>query len=257
MSLFSQQFRSLVGHQFTFPAPLEHETRRGRRKSDRGEEEEERRGRRRSMRGEEEQPRSISRLGSLPLAGSNSALSSVLHIHVSLTSDISLFPFSVIIITTSLRCPILFLFLSLRHQKWDYNFGNFGKLSPTPIFSRTQIWAVTTSMKRSSWKSTRLPRKGDAPGSPGWIQKNKIECEFLLDVTQNLYFWNYLFLTYLDQNLWILLDMCVLNPHVMFLRSQRASNGSPAVKVTNDSLLTNSLNGRELSDRMSLWKFLW
>ena len=57
--------------------------RRGRRKSDRGEEDEERRGRRRSMRGEEEQPRSISRLGSLPLAGSNSALSSVLHIHVS------------------------------------------------------------------------------------------------------------------------------------------------------------------------------
>ena len=81
----NSQLRSLVGHQFTFPTPLEHEMRRGRRKSDRGEEEEERRGRRRSMRGEEDQPRSISRLGSLPLAGSNSALSSVLHIHVSYT----------------------------------------------------------------------------------------------------------------------------------------------------------------------------
>ena len=72
-----------VGHQLTFTTLLEHEMRRGRRKSERGEEDEERRGRRRSMRGEEEQPRSISRLGSLPLAGSNSALSSVLHIHVS------------------------------------------------------------------------------------------------------------------------------------------------------------------------------
>ena len=81
--LINSQFRSLVGHQFTFPTPLEHDQRRGRRKSERGEDEEEVRGRRRSMRGEEEQPRSISRLGSLPLAGSNSALSSVLHIHVS------------------------------------------------------------------------------------------------------------------------------------------------------------------------------
>ena len=133
VSLFSQQFRSLVGHQFTFPAPLEHETRRGRRKSDRGEEEEERRGRRRSMRGEEEQPRSISRLGSLPLAGSNSALSSVLHIHVSLTSDISLLPFSVIIITTSLRCPIPFLFLSLRHKTSPQAKRHKSSLHVTPL----------------------------------------------------------------------------------------------------------------------------
>ena len=46
--------------------------RRGRMKSDRGEDDEERRGRRRSMRGEEEHPRSM--LSLLPLAGSESVL---------------------------------------------------------------------------------------------------------------------------------------------------------------------------------------
>ena len=61
-----------VGHQLTFTTLLEHEMRRGRRKSERGEEDEERRGRRRSMRGEEEQPRSM--LSSKPLAGSESVL---------------------------------------------------------------------------------------------------------------------------------------------------------------------------------------
>ena len=63
-----------VGHQLTFTTLLEHEMRRGRRKSERGEEDEERRGRRRSMRGEEEHPRSISMLSLLPLAGSESVL---------------------------------------------------------------------------------------------------------------------------------------------------------------------------------------
>ena len=48
--------------------------RRGRMKSDRGEDDEERRGRRRSMRGEEEHPRSISMLSLLPLAGFESVL---------------------------------------------------------------------------------------------------------------------------------------------------------------------------------------
>ena len=108
----NSQLRSLVGHQFTFPTPLEHEMRRGRRKSDRGEEEEERRGRRRSMRGEEDQPRSISRLGSLPLAGSNSALSSVLHIHVSYTV------YPKIIIITSLKGKLGEIFLSAQSFCW-------------------------------------------------------------------------------------------------------------------------------------------
>lgn len=55
----SKQGISRWATNLTFTTPLEHEMRRGRMKSDRGEDDEERRGRRRSMRGEEEQPRSM------------------------------------------------------------------------------------------------------------------------------------------------------------------------------------------------------
>ena len=79
------------------------------------------------MRGEEEQPRSISRLGSLPLAGSNSALSSVLHIHVSsihlnlIFSQLLMFLHSIpfvshLIIIASLKLPFLISILSIRYQ---------------------------------------------------------------------------------------------------------------------------------------------
>ena len=37
--------------------------------------------------------------------------------------------------------------------------------------------------------------------------------------------------------------MCVLNSHVMFITSKRASNGSDALQVTKDSLLVILPNG--------------